>query len=110
MASILRHGQTMQHLPRSTVALCLVLLGLIGTLLGFAMARRSSEAEVHTHLAHQLVADFQNQFGFGADAGVSLAAPRIVEWLLLLGIALVSIALWRNWPRASQHRSAKPRS
>ena len=100
----------MRNLPRSTVVLGLVLVGLICTLLGFAIARRSPEGSVQTRLAHQLVADFQNHVGTPSEHGVPLSTPGLLECILLLIIAAVGFALWRSWPHVSQQRSAKPRS
>lgn len=104
----------MKNLPRSTLLLGLLLIGLVVTLLGFAVARRSPEGAVHTRVAHRLVADFQHQFGAPSDHGVPLSTPGFLEVLLLGGIALVSLLLWRSWaahrPRTAQQRSESPRS
>ena len=100
----------MRQLPTSTIALCVLLLGLIGTLLGFAIARRSAEGSVHTRLAHQMVADFQNRVGTPSEFGVPLSTPGFFECLLLVTIGLVGFLVWRSWPHDNQQRSAKPRS
>jgi hypothetical protein len=104
----------MKHLPRSTVLLGLLLIALVTTLLGFAIARRSPQGAVQTRVAHQLVADFQNHLGLSTDHGMPLSTPGYLEVLLLLSIILVAMFLWRSWPSApvdaDQQRSESPRS
>lgn len=104
----------MRHLPRSTILLGLVLIALLATLVGFAVARRSTHGSVQTRVAHRLVADFQSHVGVPAEHGVPLSTPGFLEMLLLVAIAGVALALWRTWPSARaetlQQRSDRPRS
>lgn len=104
----------MKHLPRSTILLGLLLIGLVTTLLGFAVARHSPQGSVQTRVAHHLVADFHNHLGIPLDNAAALPAPGVLEALLLAAIALVAVALWRSWPTAAaevaQPRCDRPRS
>ena len=100
----------MRNLPKTTVALGLILLGLIVTLLGFSIARRSPEGSVHTRLVHQMVADMQQHVGIGGDPAAPISTPGLFELLLLMAIALVGAALWRSWSRFAQQHSDRQRS
>jgi hypothetical protein len=104
----------MRHLPRSTILLASFLVALVAILLGFAVARRTSPETVQTGVAHQLVGDFQNHLGVGADHGLPVSVPGCLEVLLLVLITLVGVLLWRSWPSpatdARQQRSDRPRS
>ena len=100
----------MRNLPHSTMALGLILLGLIVTLLGFSIARRSPEGSVHTRLVHQMVADLQQHVRITSDPGAPISTPGIFELLLLISIALVGAALWRSWSRHTQQHSTRQRS
>jgi hypothetical protein len=110
VASFLPSFPNMRNLPHSILALGFILVGLILTLLGFGIARRSQDASVHTRLVHKMVADFNQHVGITTDSGAPISAPGIFELLLLMAIAGVGALLWRSWSSHHQQHSAKQRS